>query len=257
MAAIEPEGLPELLVLVAIVTCAYALFTWQSYVAHDRLLDPVRPFVASLTNSHAGWLAADPLEIERSVEALFTSLCRDVLHASRGRLCGRRWAAAAASLTYAARCERDVDHSSLLDGREWTLPVSDERGVVAQLVLGPRLDGAGYTSGDLEMARACGQRILDAMGEFAAAQAVASLARRRGLESELSAALPRRVLHDEVLPRLHACDDALLESLRARIRPVAHVPVGVQVREELPAFIEDGETRTEMTTGLEETQRAN
>src|SRR5262249_56782240 len=28
-------------------------------------------------------------------------------------------------------------------------------------------------------------------------------ARRRGLEAELSAALPRRVLHDEVLPRLH------------------------------------------------------
>ena len=49
MAAIEPEALPELLVLVTLVTCAYALFTWQSYIAHDHLLTQLRPFVASLT----------------------------------------------------------------------------------------------------------------------------------------------------------------------------------------------------------------
>ena len=102
--------------------------------------------------------------------------------------------------------------------------MSDERGVVAQLELGPRLDSAGYTSADLEIARACGQRILDAVGEFAAAQVIASLARQRGLESELSAALPRRVLHDEVLPRLHLAI-MRLESLRAHILPAA-VPAG-------------------------------
>ena len=107
------------------------------------------------------------------------------------------------------------------DRQEWALPVSDERGVVARLVLGPRVDGAGYTSADLEVARACGQRILDAVGEFVAAQAIASLARRRGLEAELSAALPRRVLHDEVLPRLHLAM-LRLEALRARL-PVARV----------------------------------
>ena len=67
--------------------------------------------------------------------------------------------------------------------RDWTLPVSDSRGTVAQLTLGPRLDGVSYTSSDLEIARACGLRILDAVGEFATAQAVASLARRRGLEA--------------------------------------------------------------------------
>ena len=93
--------------------------------------------------------------------------------------------------------------------------------MVARLVLGPRVDGAGYTSADLEVARACGQRILDAVGEFVAAQAIASLARRRGLEAELSAALPRRVLHDEVLPRLHLAM-LRLEALRARL-PVARV----------------------------------
>src|SRR5262249_62104298 len=94
---------------------------------------------------------------------------------------------------------------------------------VTVLVFGPRADGAGYASTGLEVARACGQRILDAVGEFIAAQAIASLARRRGLEAELSAALPRRVLHDEVLPRLHL---ALLrlEKLKSQVAaPVARV----------------------------------
>jgi hypothetical protein len=252
MAAIESEGLPELLVLVALVTCAYALFTWQSYIAHDHLLTQLRPFVASLTNSHAGWLAADPLEVERSAEALFTSLCHDVLQASRGRLSitvGRQRRV----LTYVAPASESVDSSSLSEMRDWILPVSDERGVVAQLELGPRLDGAGYTSTDLEIARACGQRILDAVGEFAAAQVIASLARQRGVESELSAALPRRVLHDEVLPRLHLAI-MRLESLRARIRPLAAVSAGVQLREEVATAGAD-EARGEIAVGFEETQR--
>jgi signal transduction histidine kinase len=216
MAALDPESLPDLLVLVALVTATYALFTRQSYGEHDRLLTQLRPFVASLAVGHAGWLATDPTEVERSVEALFTSLCRDVLEASRGTL---SLAAGRLHRTFSYRTATDAPDDPA-DAREWTLPISDERGVVAQLVLGPRADGAGYTSADLEVARACGQRILDAVGEFAAAQAVASLARRRGLESELSAALPRRVLHDEVLPRLHLAM-LRLEALRGR----AGVPV--------------------------------
>jgi hypothetical protein len=212
MASIEPEALPELLVLVALVSAAYALFTWQSYVAHDRMLAQLRPFVSSLALEHGGWLAADPADVERSVEALFTSLCRDVLGASRARL---SLSAGRLHRTFAYQAsELDAD---MQDQREWALPVSDERGVVARLVLGPRADGAGYTSADLEIARACGQRFLDAVGEFAAAQAIAALARQRGLEAELSAALPRRVLHDEVLPRLHLAM-LRLEALGARLR---------------------------------------
>jgi hypothetical protein len=214
MTAIEPEALPELLLLVALVAGACAVVTWQSYVAHDKLLAQLRPFVASLAVGNVGWLATDPAEVERSVSALFTSLCRDVLGASRGRLsltAGRLHR----TFTYEAPYDLESEPRDERDTREWSLPVSDERGVVARLVLGPRADGAGYTSADLEVARACGQRILDAVGEFAAAQAIASLARQRGLEAELSAALPRRVLHDEVLPRLHLAM-LKLESLRAR-----------------------------------------
>ncbi|WIG60691.1 MAG: hypothetical protein OJF49_003439 [Ktedonobacterales bacterium] len=236
MAAIAPEALPYLLVLVTVVTVTYALFTWQSYGEHDRLLTQLRPFVASLSVEHAGWLASDPREVERSIEALFTSLCRDVLGAAWARL----------SFT-AGRLHRTLSYKApdplsahRLDAREWTLPVIDERGVVARLVLGPRADGAGYTSADLEIARACGQRILDAVGEFAAAQAIVSLARRRGLEAELSAALPRRVLHDDVLPRLHLAM-LRLEALRSRVARAVGVAAGPSTRATPPEGEADAE----------------
>lgn len=215
---LEPESLAALLGLVALVAATYALFTWRSYVAHDRFLEQLRPFVDSLATSRGGWLATSPQDVEHAVEALFNSLCRDVLGASRGHL--------ALSAGHLHRTfEYTTPDGIPLDAktaREWVLPVSDERGVVARLSLGPRLDGAGYTSADLEVARACGQRILDAVGEFTAVQTIAQLARRRGLEAELSAALPRRKLHDEVLPRLHL---ALLrlESLRGRLGDPAHI----------------------------------
>ncbi len=211
MAALESEALPDFLLLVALATTLYALFTRQSYSEHDRLLGQLRPFVASLATGHTSWLTPEPEEVEQSVEALFTSLCRDVLGASHGRLsltAGRLHR----TFTYAAPDTPTVPQAE----REWVLPVMDERGVVAYLALGSRTDGAGYTSADLEMARACGQRILDAVGEFAATQAIVSLARRRGLEAELSAALPRRLLHDDVLPRLHLAM-LRLEALRGRV----------------------------------------
>ena len=219
MSALDQGALPYLLVLVALVTGAYALFTRQSYEEHDRLLAQLRPFVASLSLGHAGWLPGDPSEIERNVEALFTSLCRDVLGVYSGRL-----TVAAGRLHRSYTYQSEGATPPIGSERDWVLPISDERGVVAQLALGPRLDSAGYTSADLEVARACGQRILDAVSEFAAAQAVVSLARRRGLEAELSAALPRRVLHDEVLPRLHLAM-LKLEAIRGRAA-VATVPGG-------------------------------
>lgn len=230
MSVFQPEALPDLLLLVALISAAFAVVVWQSYAAHDRLLAQLRPFVASLSVGHSGWLATDPEAVENNVEALFTSLCRDVLGAARGRL----------TLT-AGRLHRTFRYTSPeslgqsgTDRQEWSLPVRDERGVVALLAFGPRLDGAGYTSADLEVARACGQRILDAVGEFAAAQAIAGLARHRGLETELSAALPRRVLHDEVLPRLHLAM-LRLEALRARVKAPSPVVSGA-----LAASFEDG-----------------
>lgn len=66
----------------------------------------------------------------------------------------------------------------------------------------------------MNLAHACGQRILDTLVDHEAMQAVAGLLRRRIVDVKLLGAQQRRVLHDEILPQMHL---ALLrlETLRA------------------------------------------
>lgn len=85
----------------------------------------------------------------------------------------------------------------------WVLPIYDELGLVAMLYLGPRQDGGAFTDEDMDLAHACGQRILDTLGDHEAMQAVAALLRRRIVDVKLLGAQQRRILHDDILPEMH------------------------------------------------------
>jgi signal transduction histidine kinase len=85
----------------------------------------------------------------------------------------------------------------------WVMPIYDDLGPVATLYLGPRHDGAVFSDEDMDLAHACGQRILDTLRDHEAMQAVAALLRRRNVDVKLLSAQHRRVLHDELLPQMH------------------------------------------------------
>ena len=85
----------------------------------------------------------------------------------------------------------------------WVLPLYDELGLVAKLYLGPRKVGGIFTDEDMDLAQACGQRILDTLRDHEAMLAVSGLLRRRIVDVKLLGAQQRRVLHDEILPLLH------------------------------------------------------
>jgi signal transduction histidine kinase len=111
----------------------------------------------------------------------------------------------------------------MVDGQPmicWVLPMYDERGLMATLYLGPRQDGAAFTDEDMDLAHACGLRILDTLGNHEAMQAVTGLLRHRIVDVKLLGAQQRRVLHDEILPQMHL---ALLrlETLRSSTDGVA------------------------------------
>jgi signal transduction histidine kinase len=74
-----------------------------------------------------------------------------------------------------------------------------------------------FTEEDMDLAHACGQRILDTLRDHEAMQAVAGLLRRRIVDVKLLGAQHRRVLHDEILPQMHL---ALLrlETLRPTVQ---------------------------------------
>jgi two-component sensor histidine kinase len=238
-----------LLLITSLASVAYALFTWSSYTAHDRYIALLGPFVRSTSLRH--WLNTDLQRTEQDLENLFFHLCHDVLAVQFAYLTvtagtlkrnfSYRWPLEAVLGTKLIDLKKrgniDVEVPKriqiTLHGQSmicWVLPIYDERGLVAALYLGPREDGGAFTDEDMDLAQACGQRILDTLGDHEAMQAVAGLLRRRIVDVKLLGAQQRRVLHDEILPQMHL---ALLrlETLRSLPDVKPDYPVSLETSE--------------------------
>ncbi len=228
-----------LLLITSLATGVYALFTWSTYTAHDRYIALLGPFLRSTNLRH--WLNTDQKKTEQGLEDLFFLLCRDILAVKWARLTvmagsvrrnfDYRWPTIAKEqikYTLPKKVTGNIVGEEKrtpvrlrlsIDGKAticWVLPIYDELGLVATLYLGPRQDGAAFTDEDMDLAHACGERILDALGDHEAMQAVAALLRRRIVDVKLLGAQHRRILHDDILPQMHL---ALLrlESLRSYV----------------------------------------
>ncbi len=232
------SSLSGLLLITSLATGAYALFTWSSYTAHDRYIALLGPFLRSTTLRY--WLNTDLQKTERSMEDLFFHLCKDVLDIQCARLIvlsgpakrsfDYRWSSddriddvepplvkgnGAVVATNQQEQNTYVDEAKAANAYRirmvrqglsticWVLPIYDDLGLVAKLYLGPRQDGAVFTSEDIELAHACGQRMLDTLRDHEAVLAIAGLLRRRTVDVKLLGAQQRRVLHDEILPHMH------------------------------------------------------
>jgi signal transduction histidine kinase len=72
------------------------------------------------------------------------------------------------------------------------------------LLLGGKADGGLYTQEEIEIARASGERLIDTQASVELARRLMTLQRQRLADSQLVDRRARRVLHDDVLPQLHA-----------------------------------------------------
>ena len=88
-------------------------------------------------------------------------------------------------------------------GAVWAVPLWSERGLIGMLLLGDKRDGGLYTQEEIEIARATGERLIDTQASGEMARRLMVLQRQRLAESQVVDRRTRRVLHDDVLPRLH------------------------------------------------------
>jgi hypothetical protein len=89
-------------------------------------------------------------------------------------------------------------------GAVWAVPLWSERGLIGVLLLGDKHDGGLYTQEEIEIARATGERLIDTQASAEMARRLMDLQRQRLAESQVIDRRTRRVLHDDVLPKLHA-----------------------------------------------------
>jgi signal transduction histidine kinase len=89
-------------------------------------------------------------------------------------------------------------------GAVWAAPLWNQRGLCGALLLGEKSGGGFYTQEEIEIARSACERLVDTQASAEMARRLMRLQRQQLAESQVLDRRARRVLHDDVLPRLHA-----------------------------------------------------
>jgi signal transduction histidine kinase len=204
-----------ILVTTALLAVFYALLGWRTNVERDRFTRQLRPFV---TSQHLFDQLVAPTSIQADARIPFQALCRDVIGARTATLAVvGPLAPLVPSLAYPedselatlapndmARMDTPEKMCIQLDAVHWAVPLWSERGMIGVLVLGEKNDGGLYAQEEIEIARASGERLIDTMASAELAKRLMDLSRQRLVETQLLDQRARRVLHDDILPQLHA-----------------------------------------------------
>jgi signal transduction histidine kinase len=200
-------------------------------------IDQLRPFVTS-QQLFDRLLAAAPTEVQ--IEDAFDALCKNVLDTRQAYLIAQGPLAPLVgnALVYPTSAASEPPNLTGILGPwitpeniclplpqeaggdwRWAVPLWSERGLIGVLVLGPKQANGLYVQEEIEIARTVGERLIDTQASAEISRRLMDLQRQRLAESQIVDQRTRRVLHDEILPHLHA---ALL-SLNALGQPESEI----------------------------------
>jgi two-component sensor histidine kinase len=223
-----------LLLATVVTTVFYALMGRRSYTERDSFLETLRPFVSS-QQLYERLTAESPAPWDTNALEPFRTLCSDVLGCERAALAAvgpmapfwgppLSFPASFSGAASSAEIPAPPSRSEVLplaadrtDRLRWAAGLWSRRGPIGVLLLGDKLDGSLYTQEDFEIAQAVCERLVDAQTGAELARRLISIQRERLIGSQVLDRKTRRVLHDEILPALHA--DLL--ALNARAAPDA------------------------------------
>jgi signal transduction histidine kinase len=220
----------SLLLGLLLVVVFYALLNWREYAERQRLIAQLRPFVASQQLYEQLVAAPSIIRQQADIQAPFDALCRELLQARVAYLLplGPQAPLFGAPLAHPrqARVPEAIPETlgtilrkpqslfmplerGVYDEAAWAISLWSERGLNGLLLLGEKIDGSLYTQEEFEIARVTAERLVDIQASAEMARRLMAMQRQRMSESLLLDQQTRRVLHDEVLPLIHA---ALLTS---------------------------------------------
>lgn len=215
------------LVSALFMTAFFAFLSWRAYTERERYIEHLRPFVRS---QHLYEHLLNPQETAATAPAVdpaqpFDALCGDVLGArlaflvptgplaplAGGPLTYPRQSAAAPPSLHELAVNFETPRISYAPvepetsgGAVWAVPLWNARGLAGVLLLGEKEDGGVYTQEEMEIARASCERLLDTRASAEMARRLLAVQRRRLVESQVVDRRTRRILHDDVLPQVHA-----------------------------------------------------
>lgn len=212
------------LLLICLSTLAITWINRRSFIEWERNLQQLRPFVSGrpLFDQILAPVPAADAQVDLSLS--FRALCQEVLSARQAALIplGPLAALIEAPLRYphsedaalpplgdlvqGFRLPQQIGEQldpAAFAGFVWASPLWSERGLVGVLLLGEKKDSGIYSLEEIELARASGERMADLLASAALARRLITLQRQRLAESLVLDRRASRVLHDDILPRLH------------------------------------------------------
>jgi signal transduction histidine kinase len=228
-----------LLISTFLMTAFYGLLSWRSYAERESYIARLRPFVASqrlydqlLEVPEQGEENLRPASSERKlvsedIAQSFHALCADLIGTRLAYLVPLGPLAPLVGPGLAYPIDQQAHITSIIRqklsnissqpstfilpldpaefaGCTWSVPLWSERGRIGLLLLSDKRDGGLYTQEEIEIARAVGERLIDTQASAELARRLMALQRQRLAESQVIDQRARRILHDDVLPRLHA-----------------------------------------------------
>lgn len=212
----------HLLLATVLMTVFFALLSWRSFVDREHSMDRLRPFVASQRMYEQ--IVQPDSAVDVDVAGPLQALCDDVLGVQMACLAPVGPLAALIGPLSAGdagpieseridQLARRFDTPRMVclavapeqyGGAVWAAGLWNARSLVGVLLLGPKRDDGLYTEEEIEIARSIGERLIDTCASAEMARRLMALQRRRLAESQVIDRRTRRVLHDEVLPKIHA-----------------------------------------------------
>jgi len=243
---IQLRPIYTLLLALLLMTVFYALTNWRAHVEREQSIRRLRPF-ASGPHLYEQMLTLPGAPLpEASLAAPFNALCQDVLGVKQALLLpsGPLAALAGPPMSYPPGTRLEPPPLGELiqkfsspqtiglpldppanRGMAWAVPLWSERGLIGLLLLGEKSDGSFFTQEEIEIARSSGERLVDIQASAEMARRLMALQRQRLAESQVLDRRGRRMLHDDVLPRLHTALLALSSRPVGELTPGGDDPI--------------------------------
>jgi len=210
-------------IMLLLITFFYASLSWRTMIERERSMRDLRPFVNSQRILDQVLESGESLHGILDIQAPFDALCHDILGCRQAAMVplGSLAGLVFQPLFYPSGNSFELPPSQVLSGftspetmgipldpeknhgSAWVLPLWSEAGLIGVIVLGEKNKGGFYAQEEIEIARAAGERLTDILATIELSRRLLVLQRQRLAQSQVLDRQTGRILHDEVLPRLH------------------------------------------------------
>ncbi len=225
---IHLEPIYILILSIVLITAIYAVLGWSSFIEQDHYVRRFRPVISS-QHLYDQLILQSPDAYSLEITAAFHALCSGILGVKQAYLVplGIFGPLVGSALSYPENIGGKEQQTRLLEIQQsintnigftpLLLPDSrflgqnalaislwSERGLIGALVLGEKVNNSLFTQEEIDIARTVGERLIDSKASNELAHRLMDLERQRLSETRVIDQQTRRMLHDDILPRLQS-----------------------------------------------------